>query len=634
MKVAPFPENPLTGAGPGLASGGRPTQATAAMKPVATDAGGKNGERPGALLFRGRRPVELSFGTSGLRGLVRDITDLEAYINTRGFLEYALERGDVASGGEVSLAADLRPSSDGPERSILRAVARAVLDAGLRPDLVGHLPTPALMFYALQRKQPSVMVTGSHIPFDRNGIKFNLSTGEVLKSDEAAIFGAVDRVRRSEYSRPDQESPFADDGRFKHGQDRPLPEINSQAALDYLCRYLNFFRHDALEGRRIIFYQHSAVGRDLLKALLVSLGAEVISVGRSETFVPVDTEAIPADMLQLLQRFADQVRREHGDFDTIVSTDGDSDRPLLAAITPEGQVQFCGGDLLGIITADFLGADTVAVPISANDAVDRWAAAQGAAVLKTRVGSPYVIEAMQQARARGARRVVGWEANGGFLTATDIERWGRTLVSLPTRDAALPLVATLCAANERGISLSELFAELPRRFGKSGLIDHFPPETSRALLHRFSPLEPDVQDVIFTGPFVTLRRANGKIETACADGADMHNARRQDLERFFPPEKGFGRVLRLNLLDGLRFWFGNGDIAHIRPSGNAPQLRIYAVADTPARADEIVALGLCEPDGILRRMQNTLASPTDAFGFVEGARKNPALVADGTAERP
>jgi len=35
--------------------------------------------------FRGRQPEELAFGTSGLRGLVTDITDLEAYINTRGF---------------------------------------------------------------------------------------------------------------------------------------------------------------------------------------------------------------------------------------------------------------------------------------------------------------------------------------------------------------------------------------------------------------------------------------------------------------------------------------------------------------------------------------------------------------------
>ena len=39
-------------------------------------------------IFRGRAPKSLAFGTSGLRGLVTDITDLEAYINTRGFLDY------------------------------------------------------------------------------------------------------------------------------------------------------------------------------------------------------------------------------------------------------------------------------------------------------------------------------------------------------------------------------------------------------------------------------------------------------------------------------------------------------------------------------------------------------------------
>jgi phosphomannomutase len=31
------------------------------------------------------------------------------------------------------------------------------------------------------------MVTGSHIPDDRNGIKFNLPTGEILKRDEEGI---------------------------------------------------------------------------------------------------------------------------------------------------------------------------------------------------------------------------------------------------------------------------------------------------------------------------------------------------------------------------------------------------------------------------------------------------------------
>src|SRR5690242_17717114 len=86
--------------------------------------------------FRGRHPTPLAFGTSGLRGLVSDITDLEAYINTRGFLEYLVEIG-VARGESIPIAGDLRPSTDGADHSILRAVARAVEDSGFHVDNLG-----------------------------------------------------------------------------------------------------------------------------------------------------------------------------------------------------------------------------------------------------------------------------------------------------------------------------------------------------------------------------------------------------------------------------------------------------------------------------------------------------------------
>ena len=73
--------------------------------------------------------------------------------------------------------------------------------------------------------------------------------------------------------------------------------------------------------------------------------------------------------------------------------------------------------------------------------------------------------------------------------------------------------------------------------------------------------------------------------------------------RHFPSSLGFDDIVRINVIDGLRVYFANGDIAHIRPSGNAPQLRLYAVSDTQERADEIVRAGIKEPDGILRRME-------------------------------
>ena len=59
----------------------------------------------------------------------------------------------------------------------------------------------------------------------------------------------------------------------------------------------------------------------------------------------------------------------------------------------------------------------------------------------------------------------------------------------------------------------------------------------------------------------------------------------------------------------MRLWFGNGDIAHFRPSDNADELRIYAVADTAERAQAIASLGVAEPDGILRRLEKAADLP-------------------------
>src|SRR3546814_4686097 len=40
--------------------------------------------------------------------------------------------------------------------------------------------------------------------------------------------------------------------------------------------------------------------------------------------------------------------------------------------------------------------------------------------------------------------------------------------------------------------------------------------------------------------------------------------------------------------DGLRLTARSGEIVHLRPSGNAPELRCYSEADTPERARKLV----------------------------------------------
>jgi phosphomannomutase len=522
-------------------------------------------------------PRELKFGTSGRRGEVVHLTQLEIYINALAELEYLQSldaaRGGIVRGQECYFARDLRPSSDtfvpdqGGRGEIAQAIVRAIADAGMKPVNLGRIPTPAVMAYAVPRHCGSIMVTGSHIPFDRNGYKTNTAHGELLKEHEGPINQAVARVRERLYSQPFEESLFDAHGRLKTGSTALQPEDGSARAA-YIARYTSFFAGASLAGLRLLVYQHSAVGRDLLAEVLRQLGATVIPAGRSDTFVPIDTENIDDEQLAAIQRLLDGA----GPVDAVVSTDGDSDRPLLLG-TEHGRARFFGGDLVGMVVAAYLGADAVVVPISCNDGIDRGPLA---AVVepKTRIGSPFVIAGMDRARAAGKRAICGWEANGGFLTGSDIVRNGLKLPALPTRDALLPILATLFAAREKGVEIGALFDALPKRYSRAALLKQFPRPVALQIVERFS------------APAAAARA----------------------LAPYFPARDGFSAIDRLDYTDGVRIIFANGDVAHLRPSGNADEFRIYAVASTQARADEIARLGVAEPDGILRRLEKAVAA--------------------------
>ena len=117
------------------------------------------------------------FGTSGLRGLVTELSDGLCAAYTRAFLR-ACGQPEM-----LLIGRDLRPSSP----RIAAAVAAGAASLGVRVVDCGAVPTPALALAALARQAPSAMVTGSHIPADRNGLKFYTARGEITKADEGEI---------------------------------------------------------------------------------------------------------------------------------------------------------------------------------------------------------------------------------------------------------------------------------------------------------------------------------------------------------------------------------------------------------------------------------------------------------------
>jgi phosphomannomutase len=450
----------------------------------------------------------VSFGTSGARGLVDQLTDEVCAAFTIAFLEVMQQRAKIQ---KVAIGMDRRPSSP----RIVAACTAASKALGIDVIDYGVLPTPALALQAAADSMPAIMVTGSHIPFDRNGIKFYSLEGEITKHEENSILNNETKMPKLGESKRQIESGVA--------QQR------------YIDRYAGWFDGMPLTGFRIGLYQHSAAGRDINVTVLKQLGAEVIELDRSEEFVPVDTEAVT------------EIDRKNGlswakeyNLDAIITTDGDGDRPLIADETGV----WLRGDMLGLLCARELNIQAVAVPVSCNTAIEK--SGLFSEVRRTKIGSPYVISEINEL-SRKYSSVAGFEANGGFILGSTLSDGNKVLKALTTRDALLPALTVLVTASQHKKSLSGLVAELPERYTSSDRLKEFPTDRSQRLITEWER------------NWASMQQALG-IDKTISD---------------------------VNTTDGLRITLDDGDIIHLRPSGNAPELRCYTESSSSLKADEL-----------------------------------------------
>ncbi|GAA6210030.1 phosphomannomutase [Cognatishimia sp. WU-CL00825] len=462
------------------------------------------------------------FGTSGLRGLVTELTSELVSSYTTSFMR------SCATKGVVHVGWDLRPSSP----QIAQAVITAVQAQGAKVKVAGAVPTPALALAASQAQQGAIMITGSHIPADRNGLKFYTTQGEISKTDEAAILAGLV---------PATSAPTLPD----------IPINADPAAIQaYSDRYVTGFGPQALTGLTIGLYQHSSVARDVMVDIITALGGTAIALGRTDTFTPVDTEAVDPEARAQFQSWC----QDHA-LDALISTDGDADRPMVT----DHSGQIVVGDVLGALTAKALGAEVLCTPISSNTMITRMPEFRD--IHLTRIGSPYVIAAMQAAQTKDpAAKVVGYEANGGFLLGFSAQGPAGPLAPLMTRDCLLPILCSLHLVQSTGRALAESVAALPQRFTAANRLTEIPTAASAKFLHNLT--------------------------TDSAARAAFFDTQSAETET--------------DLTDGLRVTFENGDVVHLRPSGNAPELRCYAEADNRDRAEALVTNHLQRLRGKIR----------------------------------
>ena len=456
---------------------------------------------------------DIAFGTSGARGLVSNFT---ADVCAAFAVAFIKSIDAEFSFNTVMLAIDNRPSS----YAMAQACAAGLKQLNLNVVYFGVIPTPALAYKAMQDNVPSIMITGSHIPFDRNGLKFYRPDGEITKADEQAI--------------------LANEAKLVCVNKLPELLVSQAAEEAYINRYASLFSHDSLANKRIGIYEHSSAGRDIYKSLFELLGAEVTSLGRSDEFVPIDTEAVSEADQQKAFSWSNEYR-----FDAIFSTDGDGDRPLIS----DEHGNWLRGDILGLLCSQLLSIDALAVPVSCNTAIEQSNSFKD--IVRTKIGSPYVIAEFAKLK-NDYQNVAGFEANGGYLLGSDVNLNGKIIKALPTRDALLPAFMLLTQQQ----SISSQIKQLPQRFTASDRLQNFAREKSLELIEELNK--------------------------------DASN---------FIVQLGYELEYEINTTDGLRITIENGDVVHLRPSGNAPELRCYAESSSEEQAKSLVAatFGLIQP---------------------------------------
>ncbi|MDP5360340.1 MAG: hypothetical protein NWR52_09455, partial [Paracoccaceae bacterium] len=124
------------------------------------------------------------------------------------------------------------------------------------------------------------------------------------------------------------------------------------------------------------------------------------------------------------------------------------------------------------------------------------------------------------------------------------------LPALMTRDALLPLLCVLTKAAKTDVA--SLVAAEPARFTVADRLQDI--------------------DSAQSGPFIAAFRQDSSARSAFLEQLD-------------------GKCVAVDETDGLRMTLHDARIVHLRPSGNAPELRIYVEAGSPAIAHTTLANG-------------------------------------------
>jgi phosphoglucosamine mutase len=370
------------------------------------------------------------FGTDGIRG-----TANSEPITAETALQVAMAAGAQFRRGNHRHVAVIGKDTRLSGYMLEPAMTAGFIAVGMDVVLLGPIPTPAVgMLTHSLRADLGVMISASHNPFADNGIK---------------LFGP-DGFKLSDRVEADIEAAMAN-GLAAHRAD-PADLGRARRLEDANGRYIEFVkgtfpRRLRLDGLKIVVDSAHGAAYKAAARVFYELGAEVVDIAAEPDGFNInkDAGAMAPDAMQAAVR-------AHG-ADIGLALDGDADRLIIADETG----RLVDGDQVMALIGDFLYREGrlarrgLVATVMSNLGLERYLAARGLDLVRTKVGDRYVVERM---RRDGYN--VGGEQSGHIVLA-DHTTTGDGLI------AALQVLAVLVDADKPASEVLNRFEPVPQR---------------------------------------------------------------------------------------------------------------------------------------------------------------------------
>ncbi|MEE9414570.1 MAG: phosphoglucosamine mutase [Acidimicrobiales bacterium] len=311
--------------------------------------------------------MSLRFGTDGVRG--------EAYTQLTVDFVYALgvAAARVIGGDHYLIGRDTRES--GPDFE--RALAKGLASGGASIGLLAVVPTPAVAWLSSADDVAGAMISASHNRFSDNGVKL-FAEGGLKLSDEVQDQIQIELdVLLGEVT-------------------EPSAGVVATNATDDVSRYVDAVIA-SVDGRKfagttVVLDCANGSAAQIAPAVFEELGADVVAVATEPDGRNIN-DGCGSTHLEGLQAAVSEHAADFG-----FAFDGDADRML--AVDNLGSI-VDGDQILAMCAVDLssrgrLAGDTVVVTVMSNLGFRRAMAAVDIAVVDTKVGDRYVLEALDE----------------------------------------------------------------------------------------------------------------------------------------------------------------------------------------------------------------------------------------------